>query len=369
MKILFLSSSLAPQFGGAAFSESALSSALGKQHDVVVLSRKNRVDSSFAKNQGIKKLISFSPLSAFRAFLNPGHLLAREIRSCNVFHLNGHWFWENYFFARLCYRYGVPYVLHPRGMLWVAYRKPKLKKLFNLLLGNWIVTHASRVILLSQFEKNHCEAYGLKTDCTVVIPNGISSFSGVLEMGLPEPYFLYLGRIEPRKNLEFLIKVFSEFYKTNPTCKLRLIGPVEKKYDQLLRELVSDLKLENAITFEPAVYGIEKEKVLKNSLAVIYPAFEEPFGRTTFEAFAAGTLCLIPEDSGGAEYVKKFAPYMIYGNNEIESLKMKMDSVFSMPQSQRVKHVEVCRRWVSTHLDWTAITQQVLQIYSQVLSQ
>lgn len=369
MKILFLSSSLAPQFGGAAFSESALSSALGRQHDVVVLSRKNRVDSSFAKNQGIKKLITFSPVSVLLAFLNPWHLLAREIRSSDVFHLNGHWFWENYFFARLCHRYGVPYVLHPRGMLWVAYRKPKLKKLFNLLFGNWIVAHASRVILLSRFEKKHCEAYRLNKERIVVIPNGVSSFSEMLEASLPEPYFLYLGRIEPRKNLEFLIKAFAEFYKRNPSCTLRLIGPVEKQYDQILKELVSDLRLEKAITFEQAVYGTEKENVLKNSLAVVYPAFEEPFGRTIFESFAAGTLCLIPEDSGGAEYVEQFAPYMIYGNNEIDSLKNKMDSVYSLPQSQRANYVEVCRTWVSTHLDWMAITQQVLQIYSQVLSQ
>jgi len=368
VKILFLSSSLAPRFGGAAFSESALSSALGQHHDVVVLSRKNRVDPSFAVNQGIKKLVSFYPISVLLAFLNPRHPLNREIRSSNVFHLNGHWFWENYFFARLCYRYGVPYVLHPRGMLWVAYRKPKTKKLFNLILGNWIVSHASRVILLSQFEKKHCEAYALKKENIVVIPNGVSSVTNVVEAGLPESYFLYLGRIEPRKNLEFLVRAFAEFYKTNKSCKLRLIGPAEKGYDRFLKNLISELKLDSAVTLEPGVYGVEKDKVLRNSMAVVYPAFEEPFGRTIFEAFAAGTFCLIPGESGGAEYVQTFAPYMIYGNNEVQALKKKMESVVALPQSQRAKYVEICRSWVSSHLDWGGITQRVLQIYSQVLS-
>ncbi len=367
MKILFLSSSLAPHFGGAAVSESALSAELSKEHNVLVLSRQDRLDKEFVERQGIKSTLPFKPISVLFAFLKPGHPLNREIRSSDVFHLNGHWFWENYFFARLCYRYGVPYILHPRGMLWVAYRRPYLKKLFNLILGNWIVSHASKVILLSEFERNHCEGYPVKEDNLTVFPNGIRCVEGGGDSLSTGSYFLYLGRIEPRKNLEFLIRVFSQIYKKNSSVQLRLVGPVERNYDSLLKRLVSKYKLEEVIKIQSAVYNQEKIDLLRNASAVIYPAKGEPFGRTIFEAFAAGTLCLIPTNSGGVEYVEKFAPFVIYEEKSEDSLATKMQEVLALTYSERNQHIKNSQNWVSTHLDWTAITQKIVKIYHQIL--
>lgn len=368
MRILFLTSSLAPHFGGAAVSESILSAELSKDNEVVVLSRRDRLDLDFATRQGIRKVIPFSPFSIFVAFLNPWHALNQEIKKAQIFHLNGHWFWENYFFARLCYRYGVPYVLHPRGMLWVEYRRPIIKRIFNFILGNWIVAHASKVILLSEYEKNQVRGYPINDTNLTVIPNGISSVGIEPELGFGPPYFLYLGRLEQRKNLEFLIQSFKTFHEKNPNFSLRLVGPVERNYDLVLENLVSRLNLGQSVFIEPAVYGAEKESLLRGATAVVYPAQGEPFGRTIFESFAAGTFCLVPNSSGGAEYVEKFAPTMLYPDHSEKVLAEKMGRLAELSKDESKHAIEEASSWIKQNLAWPEITQRVLETYQGVLN-
>lgn len=369
MKILFLSSSLAAHFGGAAVSESSLAFELSKDHDLLLLSRSNRWDRNFTDAQGLTKVRSFSPISVFIAFLNPWHSLNTEIRNADLFHLNGHWFWENYFFARLCCRYHTPYVLHPRGMLWTTYRRPKLKKIFNILIGNWIVRHADKVILLSKFEEQQCHTYRLKKENFIVIPNGIAPIQCIKAEEPTLSYFLYLGRIEARKNLEFLIRSFVLFNSENAYSQLRLVGPVERNYDERLKELIANLRLEKKITIEAPIYGLEKTKLLTGAIAVIYPAIEEPFGRTIFEAFAAGTLCILPEKSGGAEYVEEFAPNLIYHDTSEASLNEKLKQTYALPISERSQQIKICQSWVAKHLDWPAITERVVKTYKEIVAQ
>lgn len=367
VKILFLSSSLAQKFGGAAFSESALCGELSKKNEVLVLSRTNRLDVRFAEAQGIKRVKGFKPFEVLLAYFNSKHWLVTDLIEADVFHLNGHWFWENYFFAKLCKKYGTPYVLHPRGMLWVAYRRPRLKKCFNWLIGNWIVQNASKIILLSKYEKNHCKPYKVKNQDLCVVPNGISTPTPTVNNSIREKYFLYLGRVEPRKNLEFLIRAFSTLNQKDPTTVLRIVGPVEKNYDVPLTKLIEELKLQSCVFLEGPKYGAEKDSLMVGSVAVIYPAFEESFGRTVFEAFASGTICLLPDLSGGAEYVRGFAPEVVYeGTSEI-ALAKKMAEILNLPNEKRMACISLSQEWISKYLNWPLIAQQVLDIYRQIL--
>ena len=53
-------------------------------------------------------------------------------------------------------------------------RKPVLKRLFNVLLGNWVVSHAARVIALSHFEVSQFSPYKLPAGRIIILPNGIA---------------------------------------------------------------------------------------------------------------------------------------------------------------------------------------------------
>ncbi len=369
IKVLFSSSGLKGTYGGSAFSEALLSSHLQRLADLTVLCAEHRLDDTFARRYGISKMVTYRRLDPFLAWLFPFHSLNKLCSEADVFHLNGHWKLENYFLTRLCRRFHVPYVLHPRGMLLVGHRSLVKKRLFNFLLGNTIVRGARRVIALSHFEKRHFRPYRLAAGAIEVIANPIveERYPAESETGSKkkEPYFLYIGRIEKRKNLVFLVDGFYRYLKWGGDGILVCVGPVERRYDKDLRAHAEMLGISERVLVKPPVFASEKDALIRKSRAVIYPSFEEPFGRVPFEAIMAGTLPLIPDASGSAEYLKPLLPQCIYHAESVDSLSAALEAVTRSRHSDALK---AAQKWVRSELDPDHIANQVFEMYEYLLS-
>jgi glycosyltransferase involved in cell wall biosynthesis len=371
MHIIVTSQALTPWYGGSAISEASLCSHLGKNCKVTVLCREGAVDYAFVQSFGLKEVREYQPREVVDAWRKPGHWLRQLIDSADVFHLNGHWKWENYFFARLCVGRGVPYVLHPRGMLLVGHRRVLLKRIFNLMIGNWIVRNASAVIALSQFERTQFLPYRTREDRVVVIPNGISTpgpsrvNNSVASVNGQGSFFLYLGRLEARKNLVFLVRVFDRYVKQGGKSNLLLVGPVERGYDRVVAGEIEALGLGERVHMHAPIYEPERSQYLRKAQAVIYPTNDEPFGRVPFETIAAGGVPVVPDESGSAEYLKPFLPDCIYRHQDQESLLLTMKQIEAR-NSGLDDRLETARHWVAERLDWTGITDTVMELYQKL---
>lgn len=360
--VVFCSPGLSDKMGGAAISEASLVAHLQKKVPVTLLCEASRTELAFIHRFGIKRFSFYHPYEAFFAWLYPKHPLNSLIRSASVFHLNGHWRWENYFFLEICRRWEVPYVLHPRGMFWVGHRKIFLKKLFNLLLGRRMVEKADKIIALSQFETRQFGPYGDLGGRTQIIPNGIDlppAFSRA-----PKGYFLYLGRLESRKNLLFLIEAFARYRSRFPERRLLLMGPVERDYDRTLRGEIDRLGLSEIVQIFDPVYGVEKFRWMAESRAVIYPSVEEPFGRVPFEAISVGALPIVPAASGAADYLRSFLPQALYQDREATSLE---NAFYYADTGGWEQDLDRAREWVANQLSWESISDRVLECYEGIL--
>jgi glycosyltransferase involved in cell wall biosynthesis len=123
--------------------------------------------------------------------------------------------------------------------------------------------------------------------------------------GLPERFILYLGTLEPRKNLVELIAAFAELRAAEPGLRLVLAGargwdagPIFQKIEQL------DLK--PAILL-PGFVPAGELPLWYNAAAVFaYPSSYEGFGMPVIEALACGrpvvttTASSLPEAGGNA---------------------------------------------------------------------
>jgi glycosyltransferase involved in cell wall biosynthesis len=370
MRILFVSSGLRHEYGGAAVSEASLVAALSRKHEVRVLCRKGRWDFEFSKLWGFSQVEEFSPKEVVSAWGDSEHWLSKRIKGVDVFHLNGHWYWENYLFSRMCLKYRTPYLLHPRGMLVLNKRRPIMKRLFNLFIGNETVRNAARVIALSRFEIAQFKSYSLEMDRVAVIPNGIIAPHDISEpKTLPKgikKYFLYLGRVSPRKNLLFLIDAFQKFSEESYEPALLIVGPSDKPYVEKLKRLIQKRGLEKKIHFCAPVYEAEKWAYLKSATAVIYPAVEEAFGRVPFEAVAVKTFPIIPRESGGAEYLAPFLPFSQYEQHSAASLIQAMRSVLHAGPGEFTA-LQKANRWVDERLQWNRIAKEVVSLYESAL--
>jgi glycosyltransferase involved in cell wall biosynthesis len=109
--------------------------------------------------------------------------------------------------------------------------------------------------------------------------------------GLEAPYFLFVGTIEPRKNLVRLIDAFAAFARAAPGINLVLVGQRGWKCEEIYarasqpdvagRILILDYVSEDSL---PALYS--------HALACVYPSLFEGFGFPVVEAMACGTPVL-----------------------------------------------------------------------------
>ena len=95
-------------------------------------------------------------------------------------------------------------------------------------------------------------------------------------------YILFIGTIEPRKNLDGLLSAFSQYCKRCEDINLAIIGMIGWKYNDRFYEL--EPSVSERIKMLGYVDESEKSIILSNSLIFIYPSFYEGFGIPILEA-------------------------------------------------------------------------------------
>jgi len=123
--------------------------------------------------------------------------------------------------------------------------------------------------------------------------------------GIGGDYLLYLGTLQPRKNLVRLVEAFARLQPTAPSVELVLAGQKGWLYDDLLAR-VDALGVRDHVVFTGYVTEDAKASLLTGSLALVYPSLYEGFGLPILEAMACGTPVLtsnvssLPEVAGDA---------------------------------------------------------------------
>ncbi len=117
-------------------------------------------------------------------------------------------------------------------------------------------------------------------------------------------YFLYLGTIEPRKNLERLIEAYHIFsQRVSDAPKLVLAGGKGWLYDSIFAK-VKELKLDKQVIFTKYIPAEDMNPLMCGALAFVFPSIYEGFGMPPLEAMACGVPVLssgeasLPEVTG-----------------------------------------------------------------------
>lgn len=118
------------------------------------------------------------------------------------------------------------------------------------------------------------------------------------------PYFLYLGRQDPYKNLQGLIKAFAAF--PNQEYHLAIAGSTDPRFTPQLQQQAAELGIASRVKWLNYLSYQELPVVISNAVALVLPTFWEGFGLPVLEAMACGTpvitsnLASLPEIAGDA---------------------------------------------------------------------
>ncbi len=120
-------------------------------------------------------------------------------------------------------------------------------------------------------------------------------------------YLLYLGTLQPRKNLVRLVDAFQQAITSlrNESLKLVIAGRQGWLYADIF-ERVQHLGLADRVIFPGFIADADKPALLSGALAYVFPSLYEGFGLPVLEAMACGTPVLtsqvssLPEVAGPA---------------------------------------------------------------------
>ncbi len=128
--------------------------------------------------------------------------------------------------------------------------------------------------------------------------------------GLPLHFFVFVGRLEPRKNVAWLIKLFSRWKERYPDLPHELViaGGKGWDYEPIFVAAEASSKSDQ-IHFIGFVDDADLPALLSLAQALVYPSHYEGFGLPPLEAMACGTPVLVsnraslPEVVGEAGFV------------------------------------------------------------------
>jgi glycosyltransferase involved in cell wall biosynthesis len=116
------------------------------------------------------------------------------------------------------------------------------------------------------------------------------------------PQVLYLGRLQPYKNIDVAIRAFANVTKTFKNALLYIVGEGENFGN--LYDLVLKLGLEKKVKFYGKVSEEEKIKLLSQSWVAVQPSTVEGWGITVLEANACKTPVVASDTKGLRDSVK-----------------------------------------------------------------
>lgn len=242
-----------------------------------------------------------------------------------------------------------------------------VNRLYLTVMTRLSARRARRLIAVSEHAASESsELLGVPRERITVVHHGVNGAFRPLpapdvtnfreRQGLPERFVLFVGTLEPRKNLGRLIEAFARL--DDLTCKLVLAGGRGWLYDDLFAR-VEELELRDKVVFPGYVPNEDLPLWYNAATAVAYPSLYEGFGMPVTEAQACGTPVLtsntssLPEAAGDAG--------LLVDPHDVEDIASGLRQLLTDPDLREEMRKQGLKRVES--LSWSRTAGQTIEVY------
>lgn len=271
----------------------------------------------------------------------------------------------------------IKVITHIHDVSFKAYRKMILKRdLFFLdLLIPRSIRRSDKIIAVSEFTKNEIIKY-YKTDPLKieVVHNSISvNKLSVNEnkkrevkekYNLPDKYILYLGTLQPRKNIALLVEAYAKIRTKLPEIKLVIAGNKSAhNFDEKIDRIIKKYNLgKHDIVFTGFIDAKDKNIFFEMAHVFVFPSFYEGFGIPILEAMSVGVPVLASDISPHREVSKEAILY--FNPKSLDKLEKKLYNI-CIDEGLRNKLINLGKSRV-LFFSWEKSAKKLLKIYKSL---
>lgn len=231
---------------------------------------------------------------------------------------------------------------------------------------------AARIIVDSEnTKKDLISLLSVSEEKIRVIPAGVDeSFSPTIEpdkvakakhkYGITGDYILYVGTLEPRKNIGRLVEAYSRL-ESRRDLRLVIAGGKGWLYDELFKK-VEELKIDESVSFLGYIPRKDLPALYSGAELFVYPSIYEGFGLPVLEAMACGTPVITSNVSSLPEVAGDAA--LLIDPNNVEELASAIEKLLSDSELRSELMNKGLER--AKLFSWERTARETLAVYQEV---
>lgn len=221
-------------------------------------------------------------------------------------------------------------------------------------------------VAVSESTKESLTSFGIPTENTTVIYNGLNHSLYKTSSGTesPYPHIVYVGRIKNYKNLDHLLKATKIIAKTIPNVRLSIAG---KGDCNELRALAKQLRIAHLTSFYTNISDQEKVQLLQSAWVHITPSTREGWGLTTIEAAACGVPAIAYDVPGLRDAIIKDQTGFLVPYGDVETLaKTALKTLTDYDLRETLSRNAI--KW-SSQFSWNQTATETIQVVKTAITQ
>lgn len=361
------------QYGGPSYSVPRLCTALGAngvEASLVSVAAASEPPSD-GMREGYREIqarwnLPHTPvLSRLRLSTGLSSALRELTPSMDLVHGHGLWLMPNVAAPMAARRAAKPFVLSPKGMLLkdALAISPRRKEIFQRLFQGPALKDVACVHATSLLEYESIREWGLRAP-VAIIPHGIdlpAVGKASTDSGRDSREVLYLGRLHPRKCVDALIESWAQIDPMRRTgWRLRIVGPAEGGYDQVLKALVGARNLSD-VSIEGPLYENLKFDAYRRADLFVLPSENENFGIAVAEALSSGTPVLCTRGAPWYGLVSERCGWL--SDFGVEPMRQALQAAMTTSAEELRRMGQRGREWVGREYSWQEVGRRMKVVY------
>ena len=166
-----------------------------------------------------------------------------------------------------------------------------LHHFYDYTLGRLEINTFDKIIIQSEEDRKFLSKNGLKENKTVKIPIAINEIFFRSKPAIPRSdryYILYVGRIDPYKGLDVLVKAIKELKSRGTIVKCIMIGS-DSGYRSQLLSFIDKMNIQDQVELRDYVSQENLIELYSHALVTVLPSFSEGYPLTLVESISSGT--------------------------------------------------------------------------------
>ena len=291
--------------------------------------------------------------------------------------IHSHYWLSGVVATRLTGRWNIPHIatFHTLARTKQRARAGEQESVRRAHAEQQIISSADSVVVSTQIEKDDItRLYQVNGTPIEVIPPGVDTAmfqpadtrASRQHLGLPEKRtILYVGRIEPLKGLDILLKAVALLNDRIGTRLLIVGGSLEKDAEIVrLKTIADDLHISDMVNFTGSISQQQLPAYYNAADVFVLPSWYESFGLVALEAMSCGTPVVVSRVGGLTSFIEHGKTGYLVPWRCPDAFARSLETLLENPSLRQAMGGAARNR--AKGMSWAAMAKKMLACYNHL---